>query len=260
MLHYTLTAPRPTVVLLLHGYGEDSRMWQYFSRGLLKDFQILRADLPGFGKSPLTEATSIADMARAIKEILDTEGIEKLIFVGHSMGGYVATEFAKQFPQMLQGLCLFHSHPFADTRETVKKRTKSAAFISDKTKAIYTQQLFDTIFPAAFPDRKLKEKLAARAAAFPTQGLINGQLAMRDRADNADVLRGLNCPVQFIIGSEDSAVSTEFNRAQTHLPDTADIQIFPHMGHMGMFENPSETKRVMKAFLHFCKDFSRISA
>lgn len=257
MLHHTITAKKQTTILLLHGYGEDSRMWEYFMRGLSDKYQILRIDLPGFGKSKIDGSVSIADMAEAVKAVLDKLKISQLVFIGHSMGGYVGLEFAKKYPEILLGLSLFHSQSFADTAEMKKARLISAKLVETGDQAAYVRRLFSILFPEGYKNDKLIEKMVRRALEYPVAGLANGQRAMGQRADNSSVLTQLNCPVQFIVGTEDKAVSEKARREQVHLAPMADIHILQGFGHMGMFEDSRRTRKIVASFVEFCEYYVR---
>lgn len=226
-------------------------------RGLTNKFQVLRIDLPGFGKSKIDAPVSIAEMADGVKEVVDALKVEKLVLVGHSMGGYVGLEFAKKYPENLIGLSLFHTHPFADTEEMKKARLVSAKLVEGGDVAAYVRRLYKILFGEDFKNEKLREKLINRAAEYSDIALANGQRAMGERPDNSSVLENIDCPVQFIIGTEDKAVSDKFSREQTHLPQVADIHILQGIGHMGMFEDSKTTTRIVKDFLHFCEEFAQ---
>jgi len=253
MLHHTISAKKQTTVLLLHGYGEDSRMWEYFMRGLSDKYQILRIDLPGFGKSKIEGSVSIADMAEDVKIVLDKLQIKKLIFIGHSMGGYVGLEFAKKYPKMLLGFSLFHSHPFADTEEMKKARLISAKMVETSDQTAYVRRLFSILFPEGYENDNLLEKMVRRSSKYPVEGLSNGQRAMRQRVDNSEVLKQLDCPVQYIIGTADKAIPEKARREQVYLAATADIHILQGFGHMGMFEDSRRTKKIVRSFIEFCE-------
>jgi len=228
-------------------------MWEYFMRGLSDKYQILRIDLPGFGKSKIEGSVSISEMAEGVKVVLDKLKIKKLVFIGHSMGGYVGLEFAKKYPEMLLGLSLFHSHPFADTAEMKKARLISAKTVETSDQAAYVRRLFGILFPEGYKNDSLLNKMVDRASKYPVTGLANGQRAMGQRADNSEVLRQLNCPVQYIIGTEDKAVPEKARREQVHLAATADIHILKGFGHMGMFEDSRKTKKIVSKFIAFCE-------
>ncbi len=77
---------------------------------------------------------------------------------------------------------------------------------------------------------------------------------MKNRPDRASVLENINCPVLFIIGKLDGAVSWEQSMAQTSLPSVADIQILAEVGHCGMFEAPESTQNMIADFVDFISD------
>jgi len=242
-------------VLLLHGFCEDSRMWEDFQADLLEEnFKVVRMDLPGFGQSEVIPGISIDQMAQAVKAVLDHLKIEKLVFVGHSMGGYVGLSFARQFPGYLDGLSLFHSHPYEDSEEKKDIRRKSVAFIERQGHVLFVKQVIPGLFTPNFTRSNafLLEKLIFRATRFASEGIQASQLAMAKRKDETATLSEITVPVQFIIGTEDTAIPAEKSQGQIHLPEVADIHILEKAAHMGMFEERKKTQRFVRKFVEFC--------
>jgi pimeloyl-ACP methyl ester carboxylesterase len=117
-----------TTLVLLHGFGEDNRIWN--EQSLLADETILfMPNLAGTGGEPAPANWSMEEMAEDVRQQLDDAGIDECVLVGHSMGGYVALAFAEKWPERLLGLGLFHSTAFADTQEKKETRAKGIAFI-----------------------------------------------------------------------------------------------------------------------------------
>lgn len=119
-VHYTIDgAGKP--VILLHGFGEDSAIWQSQIEALQNNYQLIVPDLPGSGQSEFIAGADIETYAEIIKAIIDKEktisGAEKVLLIGHSMGGYITLAFAEKYPQYLTAFGLFHSSAFADTDE-----------------------------------------------------------------------------------------------------------------------------------------------
>ena len=104
-------------LLFLHGFCEDRTMWNEFKKPFLENYCVLTPDLPGFGKFEAFEKISMSEMADYLNEILKEEKIDKIVLIGHSMGGYVSLAFAEKYQEKLNGFCLFHSHPFEDSEE-----------------------------------------------------------------------------------------------------------------------------------------------
>ena len=242
-----------TPLVLIHGFGEDSRIWEDFLP-TFKDFKVVTIDLPGSGDSEVMENMSIARMAKVIHAVLKAEEIAKCIMIGHSMGGYVTIAFAKLYPSKLLGFGLFHSHPYADSAEKKAGRKKGIDFIKNNGVKPFFRGLTPQLFAPEFvkTNKPIIDKTIDRANQLPEKGIIAQLKAMRNRPDNTSVLKNAQVPVLFIIGKKDRAVPEESSLNQTFLPDIADIHILPEVGHMGMLEAKEKTRKIINDFILFC--------
>ena len=242
-------------IVFLHGFCEDSSIWDDFITEFT-NFHIIRIDLPGFGKSDFIKNCSISDMASVVGVVLNDLKIENCILVGHSMGGYVALEFAKKFAEKIKGLCLFHSQPFADTPIKKENRRKSIEFVQKNGPIYFVKQLIPKLFAPRFGSKSSLtiSKLILAASRYKKEGIINALEAMINRADNRDVLEQAIFPVLFIVGSEDIAIPTENSLKQLSFPNISDIHILDGVGHMGMFEARNECTSIIKNFVSFVRE------
>jgi len=242
-------------ILLLHGFCEDSRMWEDFAPDLLEEgFQLIRVDLPGFGQSEVVPDISIEEMARVVQQVLETIQPGPVVLIGHSMGGYVGLALARLFPKLLMGLGLFHSHPYADTPEKQAERFKSVDFIERQGPALFVKQLLPKLFNPSFISSNtfLLEKLTYRASKYEAEGIIAAQKAMAKRADESATLANTALPVLFIVGKEDQTIPEGKNTEQLSLPALADVHILPKVNHMGMFEARKKTQLIVRQFTESC--------
>jgi len=196
-------------------------------------------------------------MAEVVMEVLKALHIDKVILIGHSMGGYISLAFAEKFPSTLIGLGLFHTHPYEDSALQKDSRNKSIDFLKRNGTAIYAKQLIPKLFPEGFTklNNSLLDKLIYRASRFPVEGLINGQQAMRDRPDRSDILANVNYPVQYIIGKKDTTLDEKRLVEQSTLANHSIIHILPNVGHMGMFEASKETAKLVGEFIIHCQKY-----
>lgn len=239
--------------LFLHGFCEDSRMWE----GLIRHFserEILCIDLPGFGQSEVRQEVSIQGMAVAVREMLESLGWDALLCFGHSMGGYVALALAEQRPDLLRGLGMLHSHPYADTEEKKVARDRSLTFLEENGVKPYVRQLIPTLFAPEFTraQRPLVEELVRQAEYYAPEGIAAALRAMRDRLDRSRTLEELQAPVLFLIGAEDAAIPQEMSRRQTTLPAVGQVECLEGVGHMGMFEAPEQALGALRRFIKLC--------
>ncbi|MCB0521455.1 MAG: alpha/beta hydrolase [Lewinellaceae bacterium] len=237
-------------VVLIHGFCEDSRLWDEWL-DFLPPRRYLRIDLPGFGSSERVEDLSVEKMAEAIDAVLVHLGIEKCVMVGHSMGGYASLAFAEFYPEKLAGLCLFHSHPFADSAEKKAGRVKSIHFIQKNGHILYVRQTIPKLFAYDYSKGYQMEvnKLIHNAVHFAPEAIIAALDAMRNRPDRSEVLKNVACPVLFFIGKHDTAVPLELSMQMAHLPNLAVIHLLNTVGHMGMYSAQRETAKAFRTFL-----------
>ena len=95
------------VVVLLHGYAEDSRMWRPLAIALAPRFTIVAPDLPGIGNSSIPSTGS--DMKTAAQRVHDAVrrlGFRRVYVVGHDIGLMVAYAYAAMYPHEVGRLAL----------------------------------------------------------------------------------------------------------------------------------------------------------
>jgi pimeloyl-ACP methyl ester carboxylesterase len=240
-----------SALVFLHGFCEDARIWDDFAAPFGEKYRIICIDLPGFGRSPAAPGISIAGMAEAVKGTLDELKISEMTLIGHSMGGYVALEYASRWPENLRALGLFHSQPYADSEEKKEARLKSADFVRRHGSLPFVAQLIPGLFAPAFARENpaIVQELVQRAAAYDPEGIAAALEAMRNRSDLSAILQNAIFPVLFLIGTEDQAIPAELSKRQTTLPPVASIHYLPGVGHMGMLEAREATQNILDAFL-----------
>ena len=98
----------PTI-LLLHGLGCTHEIWEDLVAKLPSNATIIAPDLLGFGDSPKPKLASYSNYVQAksvIKTLKKLGSHKQLIIVGHSMGGLIAAEVARQKPNICRQLIL----------------------------------------------------------------------------------------------------------------------------------------------------------
>jgi pimeloyl-ACP methyl ester carboxylesterase len=101
--YYEMAGVGPPLVLI-HGLGADTRVWDDQFRMFARHYRVVRYDIRGHGRSaPITAPYSHAD---DLKALLDCLGIPNAHIAGQSMGGEIAVEFALAYPAMTHSLIL----------------------------------------------------------------------------------------------------------------------------------------------------------
>jgi pimeloyl-ACP methyl ester carboxylesterase len=106
-LHYLKSGTGKTPLVLIHGFGDDARMWLPLFADFGKDYTIIAPDLRGLGQSS-TEKTGYDKKTAAvdIHELVKSLGYKDIYLVGHDIGLMVAYAYAAQFPTEVKKLVL----------------------------------------------------------------------------------------------------------------------------------------------------------
>ncbi|MBO1413944.1 alpha/beta fold hydrolase [Streptomyces sp. FH025] len=91
-------------VVLLHGSGMDSRLWDAVAPELSRHHEVIRYDARGLGRSAPPDRTF--DDLEDLRAVLDHLGLHRAALVGLSMGGETALDFALAHPERVDALAL----------------------------------------------------------------------------------------------------------------------------------------------------------
>lgn len=241
-------------LVLVHGFCEDHRIWQTIVPQLAGKHRVITVDMPGFGKSELDEEQEIntlEQMADRLQETLKKEGVEKCALIGHSMGGYLTLAFAEKYPEMLNGIGLFHSTAYADDDEKKANRLKQADFVKNNGVEPFVKTLIPTLFSSEHDYKSQTEASLQMAKECSAAGIINALKAMRQRPERLNILKQLQVPALFIAGKYDGVVPVEKVSYQASLPLRAQFELFDKSGHMGMVEEPARSIEAINLFMDF---------
>lgn len=250
-LGYNVTGSGQPVVLI-HGFGEDSSIWDPMVPELEKEYRLIIPHLPGTGLSKgNTEGISMESMAENVSNILKHEQVEQCHMIGHSMGGYVTLAFAEKYPERLKGLGLFHSTVYADNDEKKNVRRKNVDFIRKHGAAKFLGQAIPNLFAESTRKERpqLVKEMLDRYRNLSADSLVAYTEAMMKRPDRSEILKNFPNPVLLIIGEYDTAVPIDQSLKMCRLADFAYIYIAAHSGHLGMLEEPEFCLRSMQDFL-----------
>jgi len=78
-------------IIIIHGWGQSSKDWEYVAQTLSDKYRVVVLDLPGFGGSSLPPKPYNTEMyAKFIKNFIEKLGLRKVILIGHSLGGKIS--------------------------------------------------------------------------------------------------------------------------------------------------------------------------
>lgn len=232
-----------TPLVLVHGYPFDHSIWNEVASQLEKDFDLILPDLRGFGESTTVNVPySMTDIATDLAAVLDSLGIEKAAFAGHSMGGYVALAFAKVFPNRVSGLALVSSQVAADTPERKEGRYKTAADVKQKGVQIVADSMTDKLSA----NQGVREFIRPLVGKQSVAGVAGALGAMAEREDLTSFIASFSRPLVLIHGDADELIPIDRAREVKALAPSAYLSELMGAGHMLMMEMPEQTATALK--------------
>ncbi|WP_109098823.1 alpha/beta fold hydrolase [Aquimarina sp. AU58] len=243
------TSGKGTPVVFLHGFLENSTMWEETIDHISSTYHCISIDLLGHG---LTECMgyihTMEDMAQAIKVVLDDLNISKASFVGHSMGGYVALAYVDLFPNIVSGLVLLNSTSFPDSIERKQNRSRAIEIVKNNPDA-YTSMAIANLF-AEENRLRLADKINMikdQASKISLQGIISGLEGMKVRKDHTSLLSSFNKPKIIFAGTKDPILLYDQSIKESKQCNINLVSF--DGGHMSYLENKDEYIEKLHLFL-----------
>ncbi len=237
-----------SAVVLLHGFLENSTMWNKIIPILSEKNRVIAIDLLGHGKTDcLSYIHTMKDQANMVKAVLNHLKLRRYAIIGHSLGGYVALALAELYSENIKKLVLMNSTALPDTTIKQKNRDRAIAMVKRNK---------DTFIKIAIPNlfinqSKIKHKqeidfIKKEALKTSLQGIIASLEGMKVRKDSTSVLQNKSFDKLFIIGRKDPLLSYNTLINQTKNTNTKIVELTN--GHMSHVENFEE---LILSFTHF---------
>jgi len=242
-----------TPILFLHGSGTGvtaAANWWLNLPQLSEHGRCIAIDSIGYGQTIAADDVEygIKEWVRHAVRVLDALGIEKTWIVGNSLGGWLAFQFALDYPERLLGIVSMgtggakltkalkgHSNPNLSEegiRETLELFVVNKDLVTDDlVKLRYQSALNDTA-----TDR-LKEVVAARD---------------RDRTElplDFERLAKLDIPVLLIHGMQDHVIPVSRTWEILNTIPHADAHVFSQCGHWSQVERADEFNEVVSSYI-----------
>ncbi|MCB0444548.1 MAG: alpha/beta hydrolase [Gelidibacter sp.] len=236
-------------IILLHGFLENTTMWQHLVPTISKTHKVITIDLLGHGQTGcLGYIHTMEAMAEAVDAVLSHLKIDTATFIGHSMGGYVALAYAELFPKKINGLCLMNSSALPDSEERQLNRDRAILAVKQNYKTFVSMSVANLF--ASDNREKLKieiEQVKTEALKTPLQGIIAALEGMKIRKNRVYLLHNTNFKKLMIIGRKDPVLEYDTLLEQTQNTMVEIVQFSD--GHMSHIENMKELDYIIKRFI-----------
>ena len=239
-------------VVLLHGFPFDRSMWREQLEALGGEFRVVAPDLRGLGETPLgDDVVSLEAMAEDVAALLDELNLGRVVLGGLSMGGYVAFEFFRKFPERVRALVLADTRPQADTEDGRRTREENAQRALKEGMAPIVETMLPKLLSAGTRERggEVLERVRAMMLDTNPEGAAAALRAMAGRRDQTDLLPSVGVPTLIVVGSEDSITPPSDAEGMNAKIEGSRLVVIEGAGHVSNVERPEEFNRALVEFL-----------
>ncbi len=108
-IYFDVAGKKSPALVLLSGFGGDRLLWKYNVKELSKHFTVITIDNRGAGKSDHADEYTMEKFAADVKCVLHELDISSVHIAGTSMGGLIALQFYRDYPEMVKSISLISS-------------------------------------------------------------------------------------------------------------------------------------------------------
>ena len=242
-------------VLLVHAFPLTGLMWNPQVEGLHRNFRLIIPDLRGFGESaagaPVDRYSSMEQYADDLAALLPALGLEKVVLMGLSMGGYIAFAFYRKYAEKVLGLVLCDTRSEADTPEGRQNRYNLVEKVRQQGSLAAAEAMVPRLFA---PDTyRVRPDLVAQVAGLIERnnpaGIIAAAGAMAERPDATPILARIKVPTLVMVGKDDQFMPVEGARKMAQAIPDWQLSVVPHAGHLSNLENAEFFNQAVETFL-----------
>jgi len=235
-------------IFFLHGLTADHSMFDGQIPAFAENYNLLTWDTPAHGKSRPFAAFDFGDTSEYIRNILDKHSVDQVIFVGQSLGGFLAQSFIKRYPDRVKCFVSVDSTPYGSDYYSgfdiwILKQVEWMAHLYPfrTMKKAMAKQVSTT--------KKSYENMMQMLSPYNKSELCHlmglGYAGFLD--DNCDLK--ITCPVLLILGEKDrTGKVAQYNKAwaqQTGYP----LKIIKDAAHNVNIDKAEEVNDCIRVFL-----------
>ena len=236
-------------IVLLHGWGIDSQIWQSLPEQLSEFADVLTVDLPGFAQSPILKHYSQTAVIDWLAEVLP----ERCYLLGLSLGGMLSCAFAAEYPQRVEGLITLSSNlnfVASDSYSTAMPSEQYQGFAAawEESNSDCLKRFCGLQTQGDSQQRQLIRQLRSMHAVLDAESGA-ALLKLLGEIDNQTAITELNCPTLAIFGQQDALVPVACTEQFTQINHRVEIAIVEGAGHLPHLSSGEKTLDLISTFL-----------
>ena len=241
-VYWTSTGQGARTLVFVHGWTCDSTTWNAQAQAFSKRYRVITLDLPGHGRSqqPAGGVYSMAVFAEAVEAVRRAAGPDRVVLIGHSMGGPVVRQYALTYPQHVEALVMVEG---LVQNPTIDAPSRPALPMTGDAGRMNRSNMVESMFVTDTPPavRQTVRKIMLSAPEATAAGAMD---ATQDRSGWSAT--PITVPVLGIYADHSRLAPPE---ARKLLYPTMTYEELPGTGHFLMMEQPQAFNARLQTFL-----------
>lgn len=240
-------------LVLIHGSPFNRSMWDPQTAILQSSYRVVTFDLRGYGRStaPVSEKTFLSDFAHDTADLMDTLNIPAAGVMGLSMGGQIALEFYRLYPQRVTALILADTFAQLDTPENKQNRYWTADRLMREGMQGYAQDnLSKMICPQTIATQPaVVQHVMEMMLTTPPAGAAAALRGRAERQDYTEILSQIAAPTLIVVGDQDAFTPVSDAKYMHERIPQSELVVIEQAGHMPNLEQPEAFNQALRGFL-----------
>jgi pimeloyl-ACP methyl ester carboxylesterase len=227
----------PTLVFV-HGWSCDARYWRFQIPYFSKKYRVIALDLAGHGHSGMSRTKyTMSSFGEDVRAVTEATGSNKVILIGHSMGGSVIAEAARLMPNHVIGLIGVDTLDNIEYPLTPEELKKMIAPLENNFQTGSRQFIGEMISPQTDP--QIREWILADVSSAPPAvalSAMNEMMSQYISGEAAKIFEQIRIPV---IGVNGDLWPINFEANRRHM-FSYDAIVIKRVDHFLMMDRPEE--------------------
>jgi 3-oxoadipate enol-lactonase len=238
-------------IVFVHGFPHDRTLWTPQIGALVDHARCIAPDLRGFGETAPAPPYSMDQYADDIAALLAHLRIDRVVFAGLSMGGYIAFAFWRRHRKRVRGLILADTRAGADSSEARAKRQELIKVARERGSIAVADAMLPGMIGKTTREKnplavEIVRDMLQRATVDGTVGALQ---ALMERPDSTPTLATIDVPTLIVVGEEDALTPPKESRTMHEAISGSRLEVLARAGHVSNIERTSAFNHVVGEFL-----------
>ena len=236
------------LVLFIHGSGLDHTFWGLHSRFFaFRNYSVLCLDTPGHTNSDGPALNSIEEMGDWVNDVITHLDAKQISIVGHSQGCLIGMEYASRYPEKIMSVSFITSGYETPVNSFLLDAAENNPEVAVNKMISWGFGEAGHMFQGTIPGNSM---LVGGYKTMFKNPLHIDLHACNNYKGGKKAASSIKAPCQLILAGKDLMAPRKSGMALADaLPQTRELHVIDHCGHMLPLESPNECRNLLKNFI-----------